>query len=94
MCNFFPNRCGHNEKVRCSDSRDGTIQECQSSVVVPNPICGHDIQILCHQVQDVRDFEPWPFGADYTDYIVKVIATGLIYFLQPENVWLNLEPRN
>lgn len=64
--------CGHQESVRCVDSRDGKISECKSKVVQPNPICGHDLEILCHQIQDVREFEPWPEDKNYSDFVVNV----------------------
>ena len=39
-------RCGHEQQVRCYESRDGNISECRQILVKPSPYCGHDLEVI------------------------------------------------
>ena len=34
-------------------------------------------QVSCHQVSNVKKFNPWPEGNDFSDFIVKVFTVGI-----------------
>jgi hypothetical protein len=81
--NFLAFSCGHKEKVRCCESRDGKIRDCTAQVVEPNPICGHDLQFECHHRDEVLNFEPWPNNQDFTDFVQEVDFMARIDFIAP-----------